>query len=42
MDPILYIYEHFDLIFNSNFNVKHNKFIYIHLKKLWWVQNAIR
>jgi len=29
MDPILCIHEHFDLIFNSNINVKHNKYIYI-------------
>jgi hypothetical protein len=26
MDPRLWIYEHFDLIFNSNINVKYNKF----------------
>jgi hypothetical protein len=39
MDLKLWIYEHFDLI-NSNINVKHNKFLYIHLKKLLWVQNA--
>jgi hypothetical protein len=42
MDPRLCRYEHFYLIFNSNINVKHNKFLYIHLKKLWWVQNVIR
>jgi hypothetical protein len=41
MDPRLCIYEHFDLIFNSNINVKHNNFLYIHLKKLWWMQNEI-
>jgi len=35
MDPKLQIYEHFDLIFNSNINLKYNKFLYIHLKKLW-------
>jgi len=34
MDPKLWINEHFDLIFNSNINVKHNKILYIHLKKL--------
>jgi hypothetical protein len=39
MDPRFCIYEHFDLIFNSNINVK---FLYVHLKKLWWVQNVIR
>jgi hypothetical protein len=33
MDPKICIYEHFDLIFNSNINVKHNKFLYIHLGK---------
>jgi hypothetical protein len=42
IDPRLCIYEHFDLIFNSNINMKHNKFLYNHLKKLWQVQNAIR
>jgi hypothetical protein len=35
MDLRLCIYEHFDLMINSNINVKHNKFLYIHLKKLW-------
>jgi hypothetical protein len=30
MDPRIWIYEHFDLIFNSNINVKDNKFLYIH------------
>jgi hypothetical protein len=34
MDLILWIYEHFDLIFVSNINMKHNKFLYIQLKKL--------
>jgi hypothetical protein len=42
MDTRLCIYEHFDLIFNSNINVTHNKFLYIHFKKLLWVQNAIK
>jgi hypothetical protein len=35
MDPRLWIYEHFDLIFNSNINVEHKKKLYIHLKELW-------
>ncbi len=42
MDPRLCIYEHFDLIFNLNINVKHKKNLYIHFKNLWRVQNAIR
>jgi hypothetical protein len=42
MDPIVWIYEHFDFIFNSNINVKHNKFLYIHFFKLWCVQNVIK
>ncbi len=42
MDPKLQIYEHFDLIFNSNINVKHNNFLYIHLKKNGDCKNAIR
>jgi hypothetical protein len=34
MDPRFWLYEHFDLIFNSNINVKHNKFLYNQFKKL--------
>jgi hypothetical protein len=30
MDLRLWIYEYFDLIFNSNINMKDNKFLYIH------------
>ncbi len=33
MDLRFWIYEHLNL--NLNINVKHNKFLYIHLKKLW-------
>jgi len=36
------MYEYFDLIFDSNINVKHNKFLYINFKKLWLVQNVIK
>ncbi len=42
MESRFCIYENFDLIFNSNINVKYNKFLYIHLKKLWWMQNVNR
>jgi hypothetical protein len=35
MDRGVCIHEHFDLIFNSNIDVKHNKFLYINLNKLW-------
>jgi len=34
MDFRIWIYEDFNLIFNSNINVKHNKFLYIHYYKI--------